>query len=119
MAGPRMTLATQAVLGALLERPERELYGLEIVKASGLEPGTIYPILQRLRSAGWVSDRWEPPEPGQAEGRPPRRYYRLTIEGRARAVHALTRVSKDRTELIPLLTPPQAPDASITYGGHP
>jgi DNA-binding PadR family transcriptional regulator len=59
MAGMRMTVGILAVLGALLDRPDAGLYGLEIVRASGLEPGTIYPILQRLRSAGWVSDRWE------------------------------------------------------------
>src|SRR3954454_15810459 len=74
MAGLRMTVGVLAVLGALLERVDTELYGLEIVRASGLEPGTIYPILQRLRGAGWVSDRWEDPEPARAEGRPPRRY---------------------------------------------
>lgn len=101
-----MTVPTQAVLGALLEHPDKELYGLEVVKASGLEPGTIYPILQRLRHAGWVTDRWEDPEHGQAEGRPPRRYYRLTMEGRARAVHALQRIGRDRTGLGRLLAAP-------------
>jgi DNA-binding PadR family transcriptional regulator len=107
-----MTVAVQAVLGALLQQPD-ELYGLEIVKASGLEPGTIYPILQRLRATGWVSDRWEDPEPAHDDGRPPRRYYRLTMEGRARAVHALQR-SRDRSGLSQLLTPPpttSAPEA--------
>lgn len=107
MSGLRMTVAVQAVLGALLQQPDAELYGLEIVKASGLEPGTIYPILQRLRGAGWVSDRWEDPEPGHAEGRPPRRYYQLTMEGRARAIHALQR-GRDRSGLSQLLTPPPA-----------
>ncbi|MGH3946360.1 MAG: PadR family transcriptional regulator [Pseudonocardiaceae bacterium] len=109
MSGLRMTVAVQAVLGALLQQPDTELYGLEIVKASGLEPGTIYPILQRLRGAGWVSDRWEDPESGHTEGRPPRRYYRLTMDGRARAVHALQR-SRDRSGLSQLLTPPLAPE---------
>ena len=84
MAGLRMTVGVLAVLGALLDRSDTELYGLEIVRASGLEPGTIYPILQRLRAAAWVSDRWEDAEPAHTEGRPPRRYYRLTTEGRAR-----------------------------------
>jgi PadR family transcriptional regulator, regulatory protein PadR len=109
MSGLRMTVSVQAVLGALLQQPDTELYGLEIVKASGLEPGTIYPILQRLRGAGWVKDRWEDPEPARTDGRPPRRYYRLTVEGRARAIHALQR-SRDRSGLSRLLTlPPAAP----------
>ncbi len=114
MSGFRMTVAVQAVLGALLQQPDAELYGLAIVKASGLEPGTIYPILQRLRSAGWVSDRWEDSEPGHIEGRPPRRYYRLTTEGRARAVHVL-QSGRDRSGLSRLLSPP--PSAPMTEAG--
>jgi PadR family transcriptional regulator PadR len=97
-----MTVGVSAVLGALLDRPDAEMYGLEIVRASGLEPGTIYPILQRLRNAGWGSDRWEDPAPGRMQGWPPRRYYRLTVEGRAHAVHALQR-GRDRSGLSRLL----------------
>ncbi|MGH3781123.1 MAG: PadR family transcriptional regulator [Pseudonocardiaceae bacterium] len=111
-----MTVGVLAVLGALLDRPDIELYVLEIVRASGLEPGTIYPILQRLRGAGWVSDRWEDPEPSRAEGRPPRRYYRLTIEGRTRAVHALQN-GRDRSGLSRLLTPPRFPVAPTNEAG--
>lgn len=98
-----MTVAVQAVLGALLQEQDTELYGLEIVKASGLEPGTIYPILRRLRGVGWVSDRWEDPEPAHVEGRPLRRYYRLTVEGRARAICAL-QSGRNRSGLSRLLT---------------
>lgn len=116
MARLRMTVGVLAVLGALLDRPDTELYGLEIVRASGLEPGTIYPILQRLRGAGWVSDRWEDPEPAHTEGRPPRRYYRLTMQGRARAVHALQR-GRDRSGLSRLLAPPLFPTTSTTEAG--
>ncbi|MFN2479239.1 MAG: PadR family transcriptional regulator [Pseudonocardiaceae bacterium] len=116
MAGLRMTVGVLAVLGALLDRSDTELYGLEIVRASGLEPGTIYPILQRLRGAGWVSDRWEDPEPAHAEGRPPRRYYRLTVEGRARAVHALQK-GRDRSGLSRLLTPPPFPATPTIEAG--
>ncbi len=116
MAGLRMTVGVLAVLGALLDRPDTELYGLEIVRASGLEPGTIYPILQRLRGAGWVSDRWEDPEPAHTEGRPPRRYYRLTAEGRARAVHALQH-GRDRSGLSRLLAPPRSAAAPTTEAG--
>ncbi|HEY3896788.1 MAG TPA: helix-turn-helix transcriptional regulator [Pseudonocardiaceae bacterium] len=111
-----MTLGVLAVLGALLEHADTELYGLEIVRASGLEPGTIYPILQRLRGAGWVSDRWEDPEPARAEGRPPRRYYRLTTEGRARAIHGLQN-GRDRSGLGRLLSSPYSLPASSTEAG--
>ncbi len=86
MPGPRITPQTASVLGALLER--EHVWGFEIGRATGLKAGTIYPILARLVAAGWVEDAWEDPELGRAEGRPPRRYYRLTTTGRARAVHA-------------------------------
>ncbi|MGH3912756.1 MAG: PadR family transcriptional regulator [Pseudonocardiaceae bacterium] len=111
MTSPRLTLQTRAVLGALLEheQPDAELYGLQIANASGLPPGTIYPILQRLRAAGWVEDRWEHPDHSQTHGRPPRRYYRLSTEGRARAVHALQRAGRDLSGLARLLAPQPGP----------
>ena len=89
MAGLRMMVGVLAVLGTLPDRLDTELYGLEIMPASGLEPGTIYPIQRRLRAAGWVSNRWKDFEPGRTAGRAPRGYCRLTVESRARTVHAL------------------------------
>jgi PadR family transcriptional regulator, regulatory protein PadR len=71
-----MTLPTQLVLLALLENPERQMYGLEICTAAGLPSGTIHPILARLEKVGWLSSSWEQIDPTQ-EGRPRRRYYRL------------------------------------------
>lgn len=102
-SGPRMTLPTQAVLAALLERDGEELWGFELSRASGLAAGTIYPILARLGAAGWVVDRWEPAEQAQAQGRPPRRYHRLTAEGRARAVLALQHRAGRRSGVSRLL----------------
>jgi PadR family transcriptional regulator PadR len=97
-----MTLQTQAVLAVLLER---ETWGFELSKESGLPAGTIYPILQRLTAAGWVTSRWEPADVAQTEGRPARRYYSLTTEGRARAVHAMSQAAQHRTRLTGLLSP--------------
>jgi DNA-binding PadR family transcriptional regulator len=78
----RLTLQVQMVLTALAAVPESELYGLELVDSTGLPPGTIYPILARLEHAGWLSSRWEVVDQ-RAEGRPRRRYYRLTADGAA------------------------------------
>jgi PadR family transcriptional regulator, regulatory protein PadR len=88
VAGPRITTQTASVLAGLLAR--EEAWGFEISRETGLKAGTIYPILARLEAAGWVEGRWEDPEHGRDTGRPPRRYYRLTTAGRARAVHATT-----------------------------
>ena len=84
----RMTIPTQLVLQALLEDPQRELYGVEIGTAAGLPSGTVHPILARLEGLGWLESRWEEIDP-RREGRPPRRYYRLTASGVPSAREAL------------------------------
>lgn len=81
---PRMTLQVRLVLQAFLHAPDAPLYGLEVVEATGLLPGTIYPILARLEQAGWLVSEWEVVDE-QAAGRPRRRYYRLTADGVAAA----------------------------------
>jgi PadR family transcriptional regulator, regulatory protein PadR len=63
-----------------------EAYGYEIVTkltartngSLGVTDGTLYPVLYRLERAGFVAVRWETPERGV-----PRKYYRLTGEGKA------------------------------------
>src|SRR4051795_12491269 len=91
--GPRMTIPTQLVLDALLGQSEREVYGLEIGELAGLRSGTVHPILARLEGVGWLTSRWEDVDP-QTEGRPPRRYYRLTAEGAQSAQVALDRAHR-------------------------
>jgi PadR family transcriptional regulator PadR len=39
--------------------------------------GTLYPLLTRMKNAGWLTYRWEESPAG-----PPRKYYQLTAEGR-------------------------------------
>ena len=90
---PRMTMATQLVLRALLADPASELYGSEIGEAAGLMSGTVHPILARLEAAGWVQSRWEDVDP-QVAGRPARRYYRLTGAGADSARAELARVPR-------------------------
>jgi PadR family transcriptional regulator, regulatory protein PadR len=85
-----MTIPTQRVLEALLADAERELYGLEIGTSAGLRSGTVHPILARLEGIGWLASRWEDVD-ASAEGRPARRYYRLTADGVLAARAALAR----------------------------
>ncbi len=91
MASPRMTIPTQLVLQALVETDEA--YGAELGGLTHLASGTVHPILARLEGIGWVVSRWEDIDPA-TEGRPARRYYRLTEEGRAQARAALDRASR-------------------------
>lgn len=97
-AGPRMTLPTQLVLRALLTEPTHEFYGLQICQAAGLASGTIHPILARLEGLGWVRSRWEDIDPVK-EGRPRRRYYRLTEDGAESARIALAQAHTRVTDL--------------------
>jgi PadR family transcriptional regulator, regulatory protein PadR len=88
MVPPRLTTQTLTVLGAMLSAPEADWYGLSLSKCSGLKPGTIYPILDRLLKLGWLERRWEDIDP-VAKGRPKRRLYRLTATGAPAARLAL------------------------------
>jgi PadR family transcriptional regulator PadR len=91
----RATYPTALVLQALLDGHH---HGFDIMAATGLASGTVYPILRRLDAEGLVRSRWERETVAHREQRPPRRYYELSAGGRAfadaaiaqarRAVHA-------------------------------
>ena len=74
------------VLLGVLERSAEDLYGYEIAKRlqkanegeALFKEGTIYPVLRALSASGWLTSRIVPSYSG-----PPRRYYRITDEGRA------------------------------------
>jgi PadR family transcriptional regulator, regulatory protein PadR len=74
------------VLLAVLERSTEDLYGYEIAKrlasasegVSIFKEGTIYPVLRALSAAELLTSRIVPSYSG-----PPRRYYRITDQGRA------------------------------------
>jgi PadR family transcriptional regulator, regulatory protein PadR len=104
-SGPRMTIPTKLVLEAFLADPAAERYGLEIGQTAGLPSGTVHPILARLEGFGWVTSAWEDVDPRE-EGRPARRYYRLTGLGATSAPDALTRAYRPRTTR---LRPAQGP----------
>jgi PadR family transcriptional regulator, regulatory protein PadR len=92
------------VLLAILNQSAEDLYGYEIAKrlASANEgtlifkEGTIYPVLRALSAAGLLTSRIVPSYSG-----PPRRYYRITDQGRSvlaewTAIWAGTRSFVDR-----------------------
>ncbi len=79
-SGLRMTTSVLRVVSALLADTTIERYGLDLIQDTGLASGTLYPILVRLERAGWVSSHWEDSDPA-IEGRPTRRYYRMTPLG--------------------------------------
>ncbi|MDX6254214.1 MAG: PadR family transcriptional regulator, regulatory protein PadR [Frankiales bacterium] len=95
-----MTIPTQRVLRALLAEPTRERYGVEIGAEAGLPSGTIHPILARLEGVRWIESRWESIDPRE-QGRPARRYYRLTASGVELARQALARAYSGRAATAP------------------
>jgi PadR family transcriptional regulator, regulatory protein PadR len=92
------------VLLAVLDRSESDLYGYEIAKRlahandgiSIFKEGTIYPVLRALSAGELLTSRIVPSYSG-----PPRRYYRITDQGRAvlaewKAIWAGTREFVDK-----------------------
>jgi PadR family transcriptional regulator len=73
-----LALSALTVLGAV-SRAVR--YGFDIMDATGLPSGTVYPVLGRLERDGYVRSKWESQVLAQREKRPPRRYYEITASG--------------------------------------
>lgn len=76
-----MSNQTLAVLLVFFKKPAEWLYGLQIIDATGLKSGTVYPLLARLaEDKSWLETELEDIDP-RIEGRKPRRFYRLTALG--------------------------------------
>jgi DNA-binding PadR family transcriptional regulator len=58
-------------------------HGFDIMDATGLPSGTVYPILRRLDREGLLRSAWERQATAERQGRPARRYYEITRAGRA------------------------------------
>lgn len=56
-------------------------YGFDIMDATGLPSGTVYPALRRMEAEGLITARWESEKKATSEQRPPRKYYRITRAG--------------------------------------
>ena len=74
----KVTYPTVLVLEALARGYH---YGFDILDATHLPSGTVYPILRRFEREGLVTSEWETEGVAQSEKRPPRRYYALTADG--------------------------------------
>lgn len=78
----------EAALG-LRRRGVAEAYGFLLAKEMREEHharrltayGTLYKALDRLERAGYLESRWEDPMVAAGEGRPRRRFYRVTLAG--------------------------------------
>ena len=89
---PRLTLQSLKVLKSFLGARGYKACGADIVRQTGLFPGTAYPILARFKDAGWLSSEWEDVDASDA-GRPPRLYYKLTGVGQRIARERLSEIA--------------------------
>jgi DNA-binding PadR family transcriptional regulator len=80
MARSSLTTASHLILQALASGYR---YGFDIMDATGLPSGSVYPALRRFERRRLVRASWENARSAQEEGRPPRRYYELTALGEA------------------------------------
>lgn len=84
--------ASSLVLLSVLSRSREALYGYQIAKMleeSGpdlpmMKQGTLYPVLRSLEENGLLESMVEPSVSG-----PPRRYYKITADGKAALVEWL------------------------------
>ena len=89
LLGEELESKPQGVYGyelARILREETRMYPAAALDAASLRSnGTIYKLLYRLGRIGVVTSYWEEPDVALEAGRPRRRYYLLTENGRARA----------------------------------
>lgn len=89
----RMTHPTALILTALAAGYR---YGFDIMDATGLPSGTVYPALRRLQEARLVNSAWESEREAYGDRRPRRRLYELTSEGRRALADAEARLTDTR-----------------------
>ena len=79
-------------------------FGFDIMAATGLTSGTVYPTLDRLEQAGLLKSRWEDEPAAHAAGRPARRYFHLTAAGATSLEAALQKYKMRRPVAFDTLT---------------
>lgn len=94
----RLSISGVSVLQAITNGYQ---YGFDIIDRTGLPSGTVYPALSRLERDGLVKSAWENDADAHAEGRPARRYYKLTAHG----VKALAEAVAYYRALLPAARP--------------
>jgi len=77
---PIFSSQTDRLLAVLMKEPQLWQHGYALMKQTGLQSGTLYPVLVRLSDQGLLEAEWRDAD---KPGRPPRHVYRLTPAGLA------------------------------------
>jgi DNA-binding PadR family transcriptional regulator len=91
----RLSVSAVSVLHAVANGA---VYGFDVIDTTGLPSGTVYPALSRLERDGFLKSAWEDEAQAHDDGRPARRYYRVTAPG----TRVLTESLAYYRSLIPL-----------------
>lgn len=84
------------------------LYGFSIMEATGLPSGTVYPAMRRLERDRLIFSRWEKQSIADAQGRPPRKYYKISADGKS-----ILAAARKRYPLLASLEPATPPPAPV------
>lgn len=88
---PRKTLGITTVQ-VLSVAAAGKRYGFDIMEATGLPSGTVYPALSRLERQGLLRAKWESHRIAREQKRPPRKYYQITAAGKKRLLTEVERI---------------------------
>ncbi len=87
---PHTSQQAAALFSILLKCENKWWYGYALMQETGLQSGSLYPLLIRLADDGYLDSRWE----SDVETARPRREYRLTASGKSLARERLARFSE-------------------------
>ena len=71
---------------------EGHRFGFDVMDATGLPSGTVYPALRRMQEARLVRSTWESEQEAHQDRRPRRRLYELTSAGHKAVSEAQARL---------------------------
>ncbi len=93
----RMTHVTALIIQAV---GAGHRYGFDVMDATGLASGTVYPALRRLEEARLLRGKWEDAPAAHRGGRPQRRFYELTSAGERSLEEAIQKLTSARAFLV-------------------
>ena len=97
MSRVRMTQVTALIIQAV---GAGHRYGFDVMDATGLASGTVYPALRRLEEARLLRGKWEDAPAAHRGGRPQRRLYELTSAGERSLEEALQKLTSAKAFLV-------------------
>jgi len=76
----QVTLVFLKVLSVFLEYPNQKFCGMDIMKKLKLRSGTVYPLLVKMETAGWLKREFEEVDPKVVK-RPAKILYQISPSG--------------------------------------